>query len=153
MNKRLARLLEPSLGLYLFCLVCFAATSALFSVPVAAVEGIVVVILFFYLRSSNDRRKKEMLRYLESVTTNMDMATRDTMLNAPLPMVIFHPDTDEVVWSNERFLKLTDGKDHLFDTKLSSAVPGFDARWLLEGKNECPGEVKVESGSIWSLAT
>ncbi len=143
MNKRLARLLEPSLGLYLFCLVCFAATSALFSVPVAVVEGIVVVILFFYLRSSNDRRKKEMLRYLDSVTSNMDIATRDTMLNAPLPMVIFHPDTDEVVWSNERFLQLTDGKDHLFDTKLSSAVPNFDARWLLEGKNECPGEVQV----------
>ena len=39
MNKRLSRLLEPSLGLYLFCLVCFAAASAFFSPPVAAVEG------------------------------------------------------------------------------------------------------------------
>ena len=143
MNKRLSRLLEPSLGLYLFCLVCFAAASAFFSPPVAAVEGVVVVVLFFYLRRNSSRRKKEMLRYLESVSANMDMATRDTMLNSPLPMVIFHPDTDEVIWSNERFLQLTDGRDHLFDTKLSAAVPGFDTRWLLEGKTECPGEVQV----------
>ena len=68
MNKRLSRLLEPSLGLYLFCLVCFAAASAFFSPPVAAVEGVVVVVLFFYLRRYSSRRKTEMLRYLVSVS-------------------------------------------------------------------------------------
>ena len=140
-NNKLGRLLEPSLGLYLACMVLFALASALFSVPLAVLEGVIVVILYLYLRRSRSMRKREMLRYIESVTTNMDAASRDTMLNSPLPMVIFYPDTDEVVWSNERFLQLTDGRDHLFDTKLSAAVPGFDTRWLLEGKTECPGEV------------
>ena len=110
-NNKLSRLLEPSLGLYLACLVLFALASALFSVPLAVIEGVVVVIL--YLRRSNSIRKREMLRYIESVTANMDVATRDTMINSPLPMVIFHPDTDEIIWSNERFLQLTDGKEHL----------------------------------------
>ena len=142
-NKKLSNLLEPSLGLYLTCLVLFAAASALFSVPLAVVEGVVVVILYLYLRRSNSLRKKEMLRYIDSVTTNMDAASRDTMLNSPLPMVLFQPDTDEVIWSNERFLQLTDERDHLFDTKLSTLVPGFDSRWLLEGKSACPGEVKL----------
>ena len=142
-NKKLSNLLEPSLGLYLTCLVLFAAASALFSVPLAVVEGVVVVILYLYLRRSNSLRKKEMLRYIDSVTTNMDAASRDTMLNSPLPMVLFQPDTDEVIWSNERFLQLTDERDHLFDTKLSTLVPGFDSRWLLEGKSAWPGEVKL----------
>ena len=84
------------------------------------VAGVVVVILYLYLRRSNSLRKKEMLRYIDSVTTNMDAASRDTMLNSPLPMVLFQPDTDEVIWSNERFLQLTDERDHLFDTKLST---------------------------------
>ena len=137
-NKKLSNLLEPSLGLYLTCLVLFAAASALFSVPLAVVEGVVVVILYLYLRRSNSLRKKEMLRYIDSVTTNMDAASRDTMLNSPLPMVLFQPDTDEVIWSNERFLQLTDERDHLFDTKLSTLVPGFDSRWLLEGKSAWP---------------
>lgn len=142
-KNKLSRLLEPSLGLYLFCLVCFAAASAFFSPPLAVVEGLLVVILWLYLRRSRDIRKREMLRYIESVTTNMDVATRDTMLNSPLPMVIFHPDTDEVVWSNDRFLQLTDEGDHLFDTKLAAAVPSFDARWLMEGKTECPTDVHI----------
>ena len=139
MNKKLSRLLEPSLGLYLTCLLLFAAASAFFSPPLAAIEGVIVVILYLYLRRSSNARKKEMLRYIESVTTNMDVATRDTMLNSPLPMVIFHPDTGEIIWSNDRFLQLTDEAEHLFDTKLSTLVPEFDTRWLMEGKTECPG--------------
>lgn len=144
-NNKLGRLLEPSLGLYLACLVLFAMASALFSLPLAVLEGVIVVILYLYLRRSRSMRKREMLRYIESVTTNMDAASRDTMLNSPLPMVIFYPDTDEVVWSNERFLQLTDEREHLFDTKLSTLVPGFDHRWLLEGKSLCPGEVLLGS--------
>ena len=143
MNKKLSRLLEPSLGLYLSCLLLFAAASAFFSVPLAVIEGVIVVILYLYLRRSSNIRKREMMRYIDSVTTNMDVATRDTMLNSPLPMVIFHPDTDEVIWSNDRFLQLTDERDHLFDTKLSASVPGFDSRWLMEGKTECPNEVSI----------
>ena len=143
-NNKLSRLLEPSLGLYLACLVLFALASALFSRPLAIIELVVVVILYLYLRRSNSIRKREMLRYIESVTANMDVATRDTMINSPLPMVIFHPDTDEIIWSNERFLQLTDGREHLFDTSLSALVPGFDTRWLLEGKTVCPGEVVLD---------
>ena len=73
----------------------------------------------------------------------MDQATRDSTLNCPLPLVMFRPDTDEVVWSNERFLRLTGDQERLFDTKLADLAPSFDSRWLLEGKNECPEEVEL----------
>ena len=65
------------------------------------------------------------------------------MVNAPLPMVIFRPENDEVIWSNDRFLQITGERDHLFDTKISAAVPEFSSRWLMEGKTQCPTEVPV----------
>jgi len=142
-NKKLSRLLAPSLGLYLICLVLFAVASAFFSIPLAIVEGVIVVILFLYLVRRNNARRKEMLRYIESVTTTMDVASKDTMLNSPLPMVIFHPGTGEIVWSNDRFLQLTGSSEHLFDTTMDTLIPGFDTRWLLEGKSECPHEVAL----------
>ena len=58
------------------------------------------------------------------------------MVNAPLPMVIFQPETEEVIWSNDRFLQITGERDHLFDRKVTEAVPGFDPRWLMEGKTQ-----------------
>jgi c-di-AMP phosphodiesterase-like protein len=143
MNKKLARLMEPGLALYFLFLVLFAVASAFFNPYLALAEGAIVVVLYLYLRASTNRRRKEMLRYLENITYHMDTASKDTMANSPLPMVIFRPETDEVIWSNERFLQITGEREHLFDTKLTAAVPGFDTRWLMEGKNECPTEVTV----------
>ena len=55
-NNKLSRMLEPSLGLYLACLVLFALASAFFSIPLAVIEGVVVIILYLYLRRSNSIR-------------------------------------------------------------------------------------------------
>ena len=142
-KNKLTHLLEPSLRLYFVFLLLFAAVSALFSVAVAVIEAAVVAVLYLYFRRSNAQRQKEIIKYIESVTCNMDTATKDTMVNAPLPMVIFRPENDEVIWSNDRFLQLTGEREHLFDTKLTAAVPDFSSRWLMEGKTECPTEVRL----------
>ena len=141
MNRKIARLLGGHLYLYFACMLLFAAVTTLFSWPAAIVELAVVALLFLYHRNTIYRRQKEVLKYIDHVTYNMDAASKDTMLNAPLPMVIFRPDTEEVIWSNERFLELTGERDHLFDARLDTAVPGFSTRWLMEGKRECPNEV------------
>ena len=142
-KNKLTHLLEPSLRLYFVFLLLFAAVSALFNVAVAVIEAAVVAVLYLYFRRSNAQRQKEIVKYIESVTCNMDTATKDTMVNAPLPMVIFRPENDEVIWSNDRFLQLTGEREHLFDTKITAAVPDFSSRWLMEGKTECPTEVRL----------
>ena len=152
-KNKLSRLLEPSLRLYFLCLVAFAALSALFSLPLAAGELAVVVLLYLYFRRSTALRQREIIQYIENVTCNMDTATKDTMVNAPLPMVIFRPENDEVIWSNDRFLQITGERDHLFDTKISAAVPEFSSRWLMEGKTQCPTEVPAVSYTHLTLPT
>ena len=142
-KNKLSYLMEPSLRLYFVCLVVFAGVTALFSIPAAVAEIAVVALLYLYFRRSNAVRQKVILKYIESVTCNMDTATKDTMVNAPLPMVIFRPENDEVIWSNDRFLQITGEREHLFDTKITAAVPDFSSRWLMEGKTECPTEVRI----------
>ncbi len=141
MNKKLTHLLEPQLQLYFLCLVLFAGVTLFFDHILGILEMALVIVLYLYYRDRNRRRQKELSKYIENITANMDDATRDTMLNAPLPMVIFRPDSEEVIWSNERFLQLTDEREHLFDTKITAIVPNFSSKWLMEGKSECPGEV------------
>ena len=67
------------------CLILFTLASALFSLPLAAVEGVVVIILLLYSRASGHKRRKEITRYIENITGNVDVATKDTMVNSPLP--------------------------------------------------------------------
>ncbi len=128
--------------LYFIVMVLFAVAAAVLgNYILAAIELVATGAIYIYFRQSTAHRRKEILKYIDSVSYNVDAATKDTMLNAPLPMVIFRPDSDEVIWSNDRFLRLTGEREHLFDTKLTAAVPGFSSKWLLEGKHECPEEV------------
>ena len=141
MNRKISKLLQPSVQLYFVILILFSLASALFSIPLAVLEAVVVLILGLYTRTSGHKRRREITKYIENITGNVDVATKDTMVNSPLPMVIFRPESDDIIWTNDRFLRLTGDREHLFDAKLSSVVPGFDTRWLLEGKNECPDHI------------
>ena len=135
------QLLQPSFRLYFICLILFALLSAVFSLPLAGVELGVVVCLGLYSRESARRRRREITKYLDSYAGNVDTATKDTMVNSPLPMVLFRPESGDIIWTNERFLRLSDQREHLYDSTLSALIPGFDTHWLMEGKNQCPTEV------------
>ena len=145
MNRKITQLLQPSFQLYFVCLILFALMTAPFSLPLAGVELAIVACLGLYNRHNNRRRRREVTKYLERVTGTVDTATKDTMTNSPLPMIIFRPESGDIIWTNDRFLQLTGEREHLFDSKLSTLIPGFDSRWLMEGKNECPTEVTYGS--------
>ncbi len=142
-KKKLRRLLEPGVRLYFIALALFAACSALFDIAVAAVEGVIIILLYLLYRRTSVRRRREILSYIESTSSHVDNATKDSVLNFPLPMVILKLDTGEILWSNDKFMAITGAREHLFETRISDAVPGFDWRFLLEGKTQCPAEVPV----------
>ena len=141
LNRKLNKLLQPSFRLYFACLIIFSLLSALFSWPLAVLELAAVAALALYSRQAAQRRRREINKYLDSYTGTMETATKDTMGNSPLPMVLFRPESDDIIWTNDRFLRLTGQREHLFDATLSALVPDFDVRWLMEGKNQCPAEV------------
>ncbi len=145
MNQKIAQMLAPRFGLYFLAMIIFAAITALLGhTDVAVAEVIVIALMFSVYYAATRRRKKTATAYLDEMLDSLDAATRDSTLNCPLPVVMFRPDTDDVVWTNDRFLRLRDNQESLFDTKMSDLCPTFSSRWLLEGKNECPDEVKLD---------
>ena len=134
----------PRIGLCFAVMLAFAGVTALLGHREAAVaELVIVAVLALTNVASAIRRQREANQYLKELMDSMDQATRDSTLNCPLPLVMFRPDTDEVVWSNDQFLRLTGDQERMFDTRLSDLAPSFDSRWLLEGKSECPQEVEL----------
>ena len=144
MYQKLKRAMVPRIGPYFAVMLAFTGVTALLGdVQAAVAELIVVVVLLAAFVATTVRRQREMDRCLEELMGSIDQATRDSTLNCPLPLVMFRLDTDEVVWSNDRFLRVTGGQERMFDTKMADLAPAFDSRWLLEGKNECPEEVEL----------
>ena len=140
-NNKLSRLLEPNLKFYFLCLALFALAAVAVSIPLAVIEGVATVALYLYFTQSNKKRRQSVLQYIDSVTGSVDTASKSTLINSPLPIMVFRPDTGEVIWSNENFLQLAGVREHLFEMRVEDAVPEFPVQWLLEGKQECPNRV------------
>ena len=140
-NKKLSRLLEPNLKLYFLCLLIFTLAALPASPVLALAEGVATVALYVYFTRGNKKRRQGILQYIDSVTGSVDTASKSTLINSPLPIMVFRPDTGEVIWSNENFLQLAGVREHLFEMKVEDTVPDFPFQWLLEGKQECPDRV------------
>ena len=139
--QKMIRALAPRMAACFAAMLAFSGVTALLGhVQAAVAELILVGVLLMVYVVSLLRRKREAEKHLQELLDSVDQATRDSTRSCPLPLVMFRPDTGEVVWTNERFLRLTGGQERMFDTSMDDLAPGFDTRWLLEGKNECPEE-------------
>lgn len=144
-NKKLSRLLEPNLKFYFAVMLLFAVAAIPVNWQLALAEGTLTVLLYFYFRRSNQKRRQGVLQYIDSVTGSVDTASKSTLINSPLPTLVFRPDTGEIIWSNESFLQLAGVREHLFEMRLSEAVPDFQVQWLLSGKQESPERVELNN--------
>ena len=137
--------LEPNLKFYFFFMLLFVAAAIPVNWKLALAEAVVTALLYIYFRQSNQKRRQSVLQYIDSVTGSVDTASKSTLINSPLPTLVFRPDTGEIIWSNESFLQLAGVREHLFEMRLSEAVPDFQVQWLLSGKQESPERVELNN--------
>ena len=109
----------------------------------ALAEACVTAALYAYFSQVNKKLRQGILQYIDSVTGSVDTASKSTLIHSPLPIMVFRPDTGEVIWSNEDFLQLAGVREHLFEMRVEDAVPDCPVQWLLEGKQECPERVMM----------
>ncbi len=133
MHKKLSRLIEPNLQPYFFCLATFAGVTAPFQPVLAAVELAALVLLYLLYRSQSTRRRHNVMRYIETITGGVDSISKNSMLNTPLPVVVFQADSGEIIWANEGFTGLTEAGEDVLDMRMSELAPDFDYQWILEG--------------------
>ena len=144
MNKKLQRLAEPGVGLYLFFLVVFAAAALFFkNYYLAAAEAGAILLLLIYSRIVKRRRTRQLEAYIEEVTYDTENAKNNTLMNFPLPIAVFRLEDSHIVWGNEMFFDLGGKAVSRIDARISDMVPEFSGKWLLEGKNRYPSLLEV----------
>ena len=142
-NKKLQRLIEPGTRLFLLIMVAFAVATFFFNEKLAAIEAIVIALLVIYYLLAARSRRKQLVEYIENVTYNAESAKNNTLMNFPLPIVVFNMSDNQIIWGNQIFFSLFGDRQPSFDVELSDMVPGFSSKWLLEGKKQYPGLVQV----------
>lgn len=147
MNKRIARLLRTNITIFSLCLVLFALAAIPFDVRLAIGEGVAAVAFFLLGRRRSKATQQSLRQYIQRFYGGMDSARSSNMLFTPLPMMVFDPATEDILWSSESFLQLTEQREGIFDAHLETVFPNISFHWLLEGKTEAPETV------VWNHRT
>ena len=92
------------------------------------IVGVLAVILLGYLIFHNlrsaTRKREELKKYIENLSENVDIATKNAILNLPFPLVIV--DNKGIInWYNTLFSTLFQG-EYILDNKLSTYIAGVD---------------------------
>ena len=142
MNKKLYRLMEPNIRPIIICLTVFVVIAIPFQPVLALVEAIATLAVYVVLQYGANKRRKNVMQYIDSLTGGLDSASKNAVLNAPLPILVFRPESREVIWCNDRFLSIAGEEDQLsFRLRLDELVPEMDWQWVMTGEGECPKRV------------
>lgn len=147
MNKRIARLLRTNITIFSLCLVLFALAAIPFDVRLAIGEGVAAVAFFLLGRRRSKATQQSLRQYIQRFYGGMDSARSSNMLFTPLPMMVFDLATEDILWSSESFLQMTEQREGIFDAHLETVFPNISFHWLLEGKTEAPETV------VWNHRT
>lgn len=109
-RKKISRIFLPKASFYLlviFILLILVAALKL----VAALPGFILFLcLLYYNFRSNHIRNREMTKYIENLNFNIDTASKDTLLNFPMPLVVIELD-GTIIWYNSSFKRCLTGKN------------------------------------------
>jgi len=143
---RLVEKYQVKSRLYLTLLLIFAVATYFlggYARYLAAAEAVVAVAMAVFLRITSRKRSKELEEYIESMTSSLQTASTGTLTNFPLPVMIFRPDTAEILWANSHFIAASGSKRHLKEDRITALSSNFSPAWLLDGQTEAPAPVEM----------
>ena len=141
MNKKLGRLFWPGLWVYLSVMVLFVVAAALTQnyILAGAEAAVTVIVAAFYLLN-RDRRRKAVQNFAKAV---FDVPQQAGQAELPFPAAMIRMGDSTVVWTNERFCRITGYQDEYLEQRLNSVLPNFQTDWLVSGKTEYPYDVTL----------
>lgn len=139
MNERIRKLVRTNTVAYILLLLLFAAVTVKISLALAIGEVAAALAVWYISHRRSKVVQQQLHQYVERIAGGADTAKNSNMLFAPMPMMVFNPENDDVLWANDLFTDLPGvGKD-IFESRVRDVVEGFETHWILEGKSEFPG--------------
>ncbi len=139
MNGKLRKLVQTNMVLYILLLLVFAGLTARLSPLLAAGEVAAALLVWYVSRRRNKVMQQQLHQYVERISGGADTAKTSNMLFAPMPMMVFNPDSEDVLWANDLFAELPGVGENIYESRVRDVVKGFETHWLMEGKPEYPG--------------
>ena len=120
----------------------FALGTMYFSVIYGLIGLVLGVILRVIALHGEEERSRQMQELMDNIVIDGG-EIHPAVTHSPLPTVVALATTGEIVWANSAFADISGqfaGARHM---RLTELAPTFETRWLIEGKTEFPGELRM----------
>ena len=140
-NKKHSRLFIPWTSFYLRIILILLIVITWLDFRIAIPGYLLFIVLVMYNFRANRRRQRDIAKYIENLTFNIDSASKDTLLNFPMPLVIVEID-GTIIWYNQKFRKIFDG-EQLLENTISSFIADLNPHDMLNGGANILKEIKI----------
>lgn len=142
MKKKIEKSMIPGQNLYFLLFMLFAAGGLYFSL----IYGALGITLCVIMRIASLKKEKERRRQVHDLMDNINIdggELHPSVTRSPLPTAVALATTGELVWSNELFDELVYQSGRGGRKRITELAPTFGTSWIIEGKNEFPGELRI----------
>ncbi len=144
-NQKFSGMLVPKASLYLWIILVLVVVISFFSVWVAIPACILLLYLVYYSYRTGFKRRREIVKYIEDLTFNMEAATRNTLLKFPMPLAVVGIDGG-IIWYNALFREIFSGED-LLGKSIQTIIPDLDPAAFGDGEGSgseiCSREIEI----------
>lgn len=148
-NKKFMGSFVPRTSFYLWFIFFLIIVINILSWKVAVPAYFLLIILSVYYIRSNYKRQKDITKYIENLTFNIDTATKDTLLNFPMPLVVIELD-GTIIWYNSNFRKIFDGQ-HLLDRAIGAFIEELDPGSIIDSSGKVTKDVQINDKNFTVL--
>ena len=110
------------------------------------IYGAVGLALCVVLRVVSLHGEQEQRRQVQHLMDNIVIEggeIKPAVTHTPLPTVVALATTGEIVWANDGFAEISGQFSGARHMRLTELAPTFETRWLIEGKQQFPGELRM----------
>lgn len=140
-NNKVLKSLMPNTKIYLIIIGIYTCIMFFTNIGLGIAALIVLGILIYYNLLNTQTRKNEWAKYIENLSSNLGLATKNAVLNLPLPLIICEDD-GTVLWHNKPLDDLFGSTDFL-GRKVDQYIKDIDIKKILEKKTEYINRVAI----------
>ncbi|WP_315117075.1 DHH family phosphoesterase [uncultured Clostridium sp.] len=109
--------------------------------------GIVSLFMYIFLIinnvNNNKLKKSEWENFIKNFSTDLDNATRNTLLKLPLPMIILG-EGGNILWYNQNFSTVVN-QESILERNINDVIKDINLKHVLDGKKNTYRGIKIDN--------
>lgn len=130
--NKILKVLMPNTKIYLIIIGIYTGAMFFYNIILGLAGMVVLAVLIYYNLLNVRNRRNEWTRYIENLSSNLGLATKNAVLNLPLPLVICE-ENGTVLWYNKSMGDLFSGTD-LLGKRVNDYIKDLNIRKILDKK-------------------